>query len=98
MAHVWQLIAKNNAYTLAEVSENPFEAWIKPYRYARNNQARQTSIQHNNADCLKTMYLPSRQDIRKFEDTKSAKTLRDDDVSKTIQSFFYVKRDILLIT
>ena len=32
MAHVSELIARNEGYTLAEVSENSFENWIKAYR------------------------------------------------------------------
>ena len=32
MAHVSELIAMNEGYTLAEVSENSFENWIKAYR------------------------------------------------------------------
>ena len=33
LGHVAQLIAGNDGYTMAEVSENSYEKWIKPYRY-----------------------------------------------------------------
>ena len=87
------MIALNNRYTLAEVSENSFEAWIKHYRYARAHQSRQTSMQDNNTDCLKAMYLPSRHNIRKFEETPIVKNLRKDEVSKKIESFFILHED-----
>ena len=61
--------------------------------YARSYQARQTSMQENNVDCLKAMYLPSRQDIRKFEEVKSVKKFREDQVSKTIEDFFVLNED-----
>ena len=32
LGHIAELIAKNQGYTLAEVSENSFENWIKHYR------------------------------------------------------------------
>ena len=56
MGHIAELIAKNEAYTLAEYSENSFENWIQHYRYATENQARQTSMSDNNTDCLRAMY------------------------------------------
>ena len=41
-----------NDYTLAEISENSIEKFIKPYRYGTVNNARSTSIQDNHVDCL----------------------------------------------
>ena len=62
--HIDELIAKNNGYILAKVSENSFENWIKAYRDTTENHRRHTSIQDNNSDCLRTMWLHSKQDIR----------------------------------
>ena len=76
------------------LSENPFEAWIKPYRYAKNQQSRQTSMQDNNTDCLiNTMYLPSRQNIRKFEEVPTVKNIKKDYFSEKIGSFFILHED-----
>ena len=47
----------------------------------------------NNVDWLKAMYLPSRQDIRKFEEIKSVKKVREDEISKKIESFFILNED-----
>ena len=47
----------------------------------------------NNADCLKAMYLPSRQDIRKFDEIQSVTKQKEDEVSKKIQSFFILNED-----
>ena len=44
-------------------------------------------------DNLKTMYLPSRHNIRKFEETPIVKNLRKDEVSKKIESFFILHED-----
>ena len=52
-----------------------------------------TSMQDNNTDCLKAMYLPSRHNIRKFEETPIVKNLRKDEVSKKIESFFILHED-----
>ena len=37
--------------------------------------------------------LTSRQDIRKFEEVKSVKKFREDEVSKTIEDFFVLNED-----
>ena len=55
--------------------------------YGRAHQSRQTSMQDNNTDCLKTMYLPSRHNIRKFEEIPTVKKLRKDEVSKKLNHF-----------
>ena len=34
MGHIAQLLANNEAYTLAEYSENSFENWILHYSYS----------------------------------------------------------------
>ena len=47
----------------------------------------------NNADRLKAMYLPSRQDIRKFDEIQSVTKQKEDEVSKKIQSFFILNED-----
>ena len=92
LAHVSTLIALYNGYTLAEYSENSIEKSIKPYRYVSENNARQTSFQENNIDCLKLMYLQSRQDIRQFENSKKKRD-NDDEISKLIDSFFILNED-----
>ena len=92
LGHVCTLIASNRGYTLAGVSENSVEKWIKPYRVVTLTNARQTKMQDNNTDCLRLMYLQTRQDIRKFD--KVLKTTEsDDDVSKQIDSFFIKNED-----
>ena len=74
------------------MSENSVEKWIKPYRVVTLTNARQTKMQDNNTDCLRLMYLQTRQDIRKFD--KVLKTTEsDDDVSKQIDSFFIKNED-----
>lgn len=88
LGHVAQLIAGNDGYTMAEVSENPYEKWIIPYRYITVNNARQTSMQ----DCLKAMYLQSRQDIRQLDKAKKPRD-SDDEISKLIDSFFLKSED-----
>ena len=66
MGHIAELIAKNEAYTLAEYSENSFENWILHYRYATVHLARQTSMPDNNTDSLRAMYAPTRHEIRQY--------------------------------
>ena len=66
LAHVAALIALNGSYTLAEISENSFEKWIKPYRYISVNNCRQSSISEENVDSLRLTYLQS-YDIRQFD-------------------------------
>ena len=92
IGHVAQLIAGNDGYTMAEVSENSYEKWIKPYRYITVNNARQTSMQDNNTDCLRAMYLQSRQDIRQLDKAKKPRD-SDDEISKLIHSFFLKNED-----
>ena len=40
LAHLGELLAKNEGFSLAEVSENSFEALIKEYRFVTSNMAR----------------------------------------------------------
>ena len=62
------------------------------YFFRTITNARSTSMQDNNTDCLRVMYLQTRQDIRKFD--KVAKSTEiDDDVSKLIDSFFIKNED-----
>ena len=90
--HVCKLIASNRGYTLAGVSENSVEKWVKPYRKVTITNARSTSMQDNNTDCLRVMYLQTRQDIRKFDKVPKSTEI-DDDVSKLIDSFFIKNED-----
>ena len=92
LGHVCTLIASNRGYTLAGVSENSVEKWIKPYRVVTLTNARQTKMQDNNTDCLRIMYLQTRQDIRKFDRIMKT-TEPDDDVSRKIDSFFIKNED-----
>ena len=91
LSHVGTLIALNNSYTLAEVSENSIEKFIKPYRYITVNNARSTSIQDNHVDCLRLMYC-SRYDIRQFDKRKKPME-SDDEISKLIDSFFILNEE-----
>ena len=50
-------------------------------------------MQDNNTDCLNTMYLPSRQNIRKFEEVPTVKNIKKDYVSEKIGSFFILHED-----
>ena len=93
MGHIAQLIANNEAYTLAEYSENSFENWILHYRYATQNQARQTSMSDNNTDCLRAMYLPTRHEIRQYQKASHTKDEEPNSISKKINSFFIVNED-----
>ena len=92
LGHVAELIAKNDGYTLAEVSENSFENWILTYRDTTDNHARQTSMLDNNSDCLRAMWLHTRQDIRKL-DKHSEKKRDDNHLTKTIHDFFEIYED-----
>ena len=92
LGHVAQLIAKNEGYTLAGVSENSFENWIKAYRDTTDNHARQTSIQDNNCDSLRAMWLHTRQDIRQF-DKHSEKNQKDNYLTQIIHDFFIINED-----
>ena len=91
LSHVGTLIALNNSYTLAEVSENSIEKFIKPYCYITVNNARSTSIQDNHVDCLRLMYC-SRYDIRQFDKRKKPME-SDDEISKLIDSFFILNEE-----
>ena len=92
LGHIAQLIAGNDGYTMAGVSENSFEKWSKSYRYITVNNAKQTSMQDNNTDCLRAMYLQSRQDIRQLDKAKKPRE-SDDEISKLIDSFFLKSED-----
>ena len=46
----------------------------------------------NNIDCLRLMYLQSRQDIRQFDKTKKPRE-SDDEISKLINSFFILNEE-----
>ena len=60
--------------------------------YISENLARQTSIQKNNIDCLKSMYLQSRQNIRKFEKSRKKRD-SNDEISNLIDSFFILNEE-----
>ena len=92
LGHVAELIAKNGGYTLAGVSENSFENWIKAYRDTTENHARQTSMQDNNCDSLRAMWLHSRQDIRQF-DKHPEKSQKDNRLTPIIYDFFIINED-----
>ena len=83
LSHIGQLIALNESYSLAEVSENSIEKIIKPYKYITTNNARQTSMAQNNIDCLRALYLQTHQDIRQLDKPKKPRE-SDDDISKLI--------------
>ena len=92
LGHVADLIELNDGYSLAEVSENSFENWIKTYRHTTENHARQTSMQDNNSDSLRNMWLYSRQDVRKFDkNPKQSKV--DNHLTQKINDFFEVSED-----
>ena len=92
MSHVAELITKNDGYTLADYTENTFENWIKSYRFTTDNQARQFGIKENNIDCLNTLYLASRQDVRR-NDLVKPKKKKNDHISVKINSFFIKKEE-----
>ena len=94
LGHVAELIAGNGGYTLAEYSENSFENWIKQYRDTTDNHARQTSMEDNNIDSLRAMWLHSRQDIRQFDKhSKKNRDDEDDEITKTIYAFFEINEE-----
>ena len=89
LAHCAQLVAQNEAYSLAEYSENSLEALIKRYRYVTKNLARQTSFVDNSRDCLKVLYIQSLYQIRKHENKLSNTTKKlDDPEAEQINQFF----------
>ena len=77
---------------LSYIILNSIEKWIKSYRYITVNNARQTSMQDNNTDCLRAMYLQSRQDIWQLDKAKKPRD-SDDEISKLIDSFFLKSED-----
>ena len=81
LGHVAQLIAKNS-----------FENWIKAYRDTTENHARQTSMEDNNCDSLRAMWLHTRQDIRQF-DKHPEKSQKDNPLTQTIHDFFIINED-----
>ena len=87
LGHVTQLIAMNNGYSLAEISENSLEALIKHYRYVTKHMARQSSFVENTQDCLKTLYILSLYKMRQHEKITS-KALKNDEMSEKIRDFF----------
>ena len=93
LAHCADLIAQNDGYTLAEVSENSVENWIKYYRDATENHARSTSMGANNTDCLRAMWLHTMHDIRQFDKPSKKPYKEDDEVTKIIHSFFEINED-----
>ena len=50
-------------------------------------------MQDNNTDCLRAMYLQSRQDIRQLDKAKKPRDNSDDEISKLIDSFFLKSED-----
>ena len=91
LGHVAELIAKNEGYTLAGVSENSFENWIKAYRDTTENHARQTSMEDNNCDSLRAMWLHTRHDIRQFD--KHPEKSHNNPLTQTIHDFFIINED-----
>ena len=92
LGHVAELIAKNQGYTLAEISENSMENWIKHYRDATEHHARNTSMSDNDIDCLRVMWLHTRQDIRQF-DQQPKKKQEDNELTRKIHEFFIINED-----
>ena len=94
--HIAELIAKNDGYTLAEVSENSFENWIKAYLDTTENHGRHTSVEDTNNDCLRAMWLHSKQDIRQFDKPSVKKQDGSDlakELTKEIHDFFIINED-----
>ena len=91
LAHLCQLIALNNGFSLAEYSENSIEATIKKYIYLTRHLSRQTSFEDNTDDCLKMLHLLSKHEIR-AHNKKSKKQMSNlseaDAESLLIKSFF----------
>ena len=88
LAHVAELIEKNDSYSLAEISENSLEALIKRYRYVSANLARQSTFGNNCEDTLNKLYQQSLFKIRRHEKSKDDKPLKSDVESVQIRSFF----------
>ena len=57
-----------------------------------DNHARQTSIQDNNCDSLRAMWLHSRQDIRQF-DKHPQKSKKANHLTQIIHGFFIINED-----
>ena len=90
------MIGRNDGYTLAEVSENSFEKWIKEYRDTTENHSRQTSIDDNNSDCLRAMWLHTRQDLRHFDKHSANKQDGSEmtkELTREIHDFFIINED-----
>ena len=90
MAHLSELLAKNEGFSLAEVSENSFEALIKEYRYISSNMARPSSFSENSADCLKALYIRSTSKLRKYDEPTKKKYRAFSEEADLIASFFCV--------
>ena len=89
LAHLQELIAKNEGYSMAEYTENSVEALIKRYRFVTNNLARQTSFVDNCQDSLKVLFLQSLHQIRKHENKlKKSNKPKENSESEMINSFF----------
>ena len=73
--------------------ENTIEKCIKEYRDITAHHACQRSMQENNSDCLRAMWLQSRQDIREYEKHQKSKHDENDVITKTIHDFFVVLED-----
>ena len=50
-------------------------------------------MQENNSDCLRAMWLQSRQDIREYEKQPKSKHDENEEIIKTIHDFFIVLED-----
>ena len=96
-AHVAELIRKNHGYSLAEISENAFENFIKHSRYMTNETSRQTSFLDNAEDTMKAMYILSSYCMRKYVPHVRENFLGDDPESQQIRGFF-VNGDAVTLT
>ena len=89
LAHISELLAMNNGFSLAEISENSIEAMIKQYRYLTANMSRQTSFVENAYDSLKSLYILSSSEIRKLScGEKLRKSKNRNSETELIESFF----------
>ena len=94
LSHLGELICKNGSYTLADFSENSFENWILHYRKCTDHLARKTSIDDNHSDCLKVLYVASRQNIRQNSNLSKKKTHdKESYITQKIESFFSLNED-----